>query len=68
MFWLHGFFELSDTETLSDKQVKIIKEHLDLVFDKVTPTSLKDKLELINEARKPLQPKDLGSVNDTLYC
>ena len=52
VFWLHGFFELSDTETLSDKQVKIIKEHLDLVFDKVTPTSLKDKLDLINEAGK----------------
>jgi hypothetical protein len=37
VFWLQGLFELSDTKTLDASQVKIIKEHLDLVFEKVTP-------------------------------
>ena len=35
--WLHGFFEISDSNTLSEKQVKVIKDHLDLCFSKVTP-------------------------------
>ena len=36
-FWLKGFFELSNADTISDKQLQIIKDHLDLVFDKITP-------------------------------
>lgn len=35
--WLQGFFELSGEKKLSEKQVLIIKDHLALVFDKVTP-------------------------------
>jgi hypothetical protein len=36
-YWLHGFFEISDSNKLTEKQVQIIKDHLDLVFKKVTP-------------------------------
>jgi hypothetical protein len=36
-FWLQGFFELTDSNKLSSNQVKMIKEHLGLVFNKVTP-------------------------------
>jgi hypothetical protein len=37
-WWLKGHFELEDTaEGLSARQVQIIKDHLDLVFNKVTP-------------------------------
>jgi hypothetical protein len=35
--WLQGFFELTDATTLTPEQVKMIKEHLALVFQKVTP-------------------------------
>jgi hypothetical protein len=35
--WLNGFFELSEEKKLSEKQVTIIKDHLALVFEKVTP-------------------------------
>ncbi len=35
--WLNGFFELSDSKTLNESQVRIIREHLNLVFKKVTP-------------------------------
>jgi hypothetical protein len=31
-YWLQGFFELSESNTLSERQVGIIKNHLNLVF------------------------------------
>ncbi len=37
VFWLQGFFELSDSKTLSEKQVQVIKDHLALFLNKVTP-------------------------------
>jgi hypothetical protein len=36
-YWLQGFFEVSNAKTLDKEQVQIIKDHLDLVFNKVTP-------------------------------
>ena len=38
-YWLHGFFEIGNTETLTKKQTQTIKEHLDLVFDNVPKKS-----------------------------
>lgn len=35
--WLQGFVELQDAESISDTQWLQIKDHLKLVFDKVTP-------------------------------
>lgn len=37
VYWLQGFVELADTPTISEAQWKMIKEHLKLVFKKVTP-------------------------------
>lgn len=36
-YWLKGFYELNEPETINEKQTLIIKDHLDLVFGKVTP-------------------------------
>jgi hypothetical protein len=36
-YWLQGYFELGG-ENLSPQQVQIIKDHLALVFNKVTPS------------------------------
>lgn len=36
-YWLKGYFELNDSNKLSPQQVQIIKDHLNLVFIKVTP-------------------------------
>lgn len=44
-YWLKGFFELTDTNDVDAVQVAMIKEHLDLVFTKVT----KSKPELLQE-------------------
>lgn len=40
-YWLQGYFELHDEEepmSLTPSQVSVIKDHLKLVFHKVTPT------------------------------
>ena len=36
-YWLQGYFEISGTTYLSELQTQIVKDHLDLVFKKVTP-------------------------------
>lgn len=38
IYWLQGFFEISEATTLNEKQINIIKEHLELCFEKVTLT------------------------------
>jgi hypothetical protein len=35
--WLNGFFELTNAEELTKEQVAMIKEHLSLCFNKITP-------------------------------
>jgi len=35
--WLQGFFELTGATEITPAQTKMIKEHLALVFNKVTP-------------------------------
>lgn len=47
-YWLRGFLELSNSEEFSKEQVQKIKDHLNLVFTKVTPE--RDKSELICSA------------------
>lgn len=36
-YWLQGYFEIQNPKELNETQVQIIKDHLDLVFKKVTP-------------------------------
>ena len=46
-YWLQGFFEISDSNTLTPEQVKMIRAHLNLVFfHAIDPETLKDKSEL----------------------
>ena len=40
IYWLQGFFELSETATLNEEQVKVIKEHISLVLEKKTTSSV----------------------------
>jgi hypothetical protein len=81
-FWLHGFFELSKSDKLTQtqvKQVKQIKDHLDLVFTKVTPdrddeyVTLKSgkKAKKIKMKMPFLDMNNLGQTYDpdnTKYC
>ncbi|MDH5219214.1 MAG: hypothetical protein OEX19_16030 [Gammaproteobacteria bacterium] len=36
-YWLQGTMEIMNPESLNAKQIQIIKDHLQLVFNKVTP-------------------------------
>ena len=36
-YWLQGFMEINDPETLTRRETQIIKDHLALVFKKETP-------------------------------
>lgn len=54
-YWLKGFFEMTDAETLSKEQTKMIKEHLDLVHRKET-LPLFTPNEKINPGPNPLMP------------
>jgi hypothetical protein len=59
-YWLNGFFEISDTNNLSEKQVQIIRDHLNLVFNKVTPETNKKPIyaELFNSGGMTPDRKD----------
>lgn len=46
-YWLQGFFELSGATSLTPEQVKIIKEHLSLVFKKETKTNISSTTDYI---------------------
>jgi hypothetical protein len=37
VYWLQGFMEIADPEALSTRQIDTIRDHLDLVLNKVTP-------------------------------
>ncbi len=36
-YWLQGYFELGQVSELNPDQVRVIKDHLQLVFKKETP-------------------------------
>jgi hypothetical protein len=42
VYWLQGFFEISDIKTLTEHQVKIIRNHLNLVFKHEIDPSMPD--------------------------
>jgi hypothetical protein len=51
-YWLKGFFELSESDSLTEKQVKIIQKHLSLVFS-VKTEQIGDPLEALKTIADP---------------
>ena len=39
IYWLQGYFELSDANTMTPAQVKIVKDHIALILKKETPAT-----------------------------
>ena len=70
--WLHGYFELGGEDaTLTEEQVEVVKEHLKLIYKKVTPTELNvsvfdPKLDWKFETNAPFYPNLPGG--NTKYC
>lgn len=74
IYWLHGYFEISESNTLSEKQVQVIKDHLDLCFNKVTPDRSKEEWvqpyfvpEQKTETENPSGFYPIGSKNTNDY-
>lgn len=68
-YWLQGFFEISDTDSLTNKQVQIIRDHLNLVFNKVTPD--RGKGEIIkgpNLEKQNMCPACGNILGEGYYC
>jgi hypothetical protein len=62
--WLQGYVEISG-ETPTDAQWEMIKEHLGLVFNKIT-TKPNDK-EILKSKENILEIMDKNAVNYTPY-
>ena len=63
-YWLQGHFEISKTKELSEKQVEIIKNHLNLVFKhEIDGMYEKDDLQAVHDG-KPIYSPHI-SPNDT---
>jgi hypothetical protein len=58
-FWLQGYFELSGATALTNKQVEIIKNHLNLVFvheiDPMREQQTSTPVEILNETHNPTE-------------
>lgn len=71
VFWLQGFFEISQHSdggnTLNEKQVEEIKNHLKLVMNKVTPDISEEKgtqLPLFPSYQPVMPPFNPGLEHD----
>lgn len=61
-YWLQGYFEVSDSRVLTEKQVEIVKNHLNLVFVHSIDPKASAHISNPKEAKK-LQEK-LNEVHD----
>lgn len=68
VYWLQGMFELTDVDTLNEKQVTLIKNHLKLVFlHEIDPSYSDDPtvqhiFQNIHDGKKPLDGVDVKPV------
>ena len=65
-YWLKGFMEINRPTSIDAMQTQIIKDHLDLVFDKVTPDRSNEEEELVTDlpkkSKRPGIPRRLGTL------
>jgi hypothetical protein len=67
-YWLQGFFELNgeDVVDLSSEQVQIVKDHLNLVFKKVTPNNTRTYCSPQHDVYFPLNTSHSGVSSNAL--
>lgn len=54
-FWLQGFFEVANPNTIGSKETELIKKHLNLVFKHEIDPSMGDEKhqQVLNEIHSP---------------
>lgn len=66
-YWLQGFMEVQNPETLDKTQVQIIKDHLALVFNKLTPNRRADEIaEEIKKYEEQVEKEEAGWFDDDI--
>jgi hypothetical protein len=62
VYWLQGFFEISNTSVMTEEQVAVVKKHLSLVFIHEIDPSMGDQKhqDKLNDAHN--SPSDKPSV------
>lgn len=60
IYWLNGYFEISNSDKLSKEQVQIIRDHLKLCLNKVTPNrTILNDLKPMSVQYPPLMTDDI---------
>ena len=62
IYWLNGYFEISNSDKLSKEQVQIIRDHLKLCFSKITPNRT-----ILNDL-KPMSGQHLPLMMDGILA
>ena len=70
VYWLQGFFEVSDSKELNEKQTQIVKNHLNLVFKHEIDPSMGDKKhqDELNKIHNPIKSYPFGKGDELLRC
>lgn len=77
VYFLQGFFELSDSTTLTEKQTEIIKNHVKLVFyHEIDPAfssdpKVQEEMQLIHDGKAnttPMPVRNFNRDNPTMKC
>lgn len=54
-YWLQGYFELYGPKTLDEKETRVVWDHLNLVFNKVTSPKTPIPIRAYDENGQPLR-------------
>lgn len=75
VYWLQGFMEINEPESIGKTETRIIKDHLALVFKKETPTrvgtgyGIPNKTEIVTNPLQPYtNPSPLWPSPYTITC
>ena len=76
VYWLQGFMEVANPNTIGESETQVIKDHLQLVFNKQTPDRYplgvpNVSIPFVQPATPPYEPgKPYWQIdpNHTVYC
>lgn len=71
VYWLQGFMEVSNPDTINKSETQVIKDHLQLVFNKQTPDRYPNvSIPFVQPANPPYEPgKPYWEIDpNRVYC
>lgn len=69
IMWLHGYLEICNPTEIGPKETQIIKDHLNLFFDKVTPLRMPDDYMFsLDPCGGTIVPTDVDDILNQPIC